>query len=84
MTQLNGLSPKNANDPINIGCSFQNKQPGLTDLVLLLFNYNNEEFRRLMAIHKSIIHYDRKDLDYLDAPPLQLTSSGPAITATDA
>ena len=36
-----------------------------------------------MAIHKSLFHYDRKDLDYLDAPVLQLTFSGPAITAID-
>ena len=36
-----------------------------------------------MAVYKMLFHYDRKDLDYLDAPPLQLTSSGPAITATD-
>ena len=48
VTQRNGLSPKIATDPINIGCSFQNKQPRLTDLVVLLFNYNNEE---LSLIH---------------------------------
>ena len=30
-----------------------------------------------------LFRYDRKNLDYLDAPSLQLTFSGPAITAID-
>ena len=36
-----------------------------------------------MAIRKLLFRYDRKNLDYLDAPFLQLTFSGPAITAID-